>query len=240
MKANLAAKLLLAFACWCLIFGGRVVGTEEVGVVSTDFHHIAAPDSRLLAHTGTTARDGRGEKTGATGMETVNVRLLDLELVDQDGGKVKFKSDVIGDKVAVIIPFYTTCTTSYPILIFMFTRLQEALGDRLGKDVVLISVSVDPRTDIPVRLKAYARRQKAKQGWVFLSGDRDNLGQVLLGVGAILSPNLEDHNHIPITVFGSAHSEWRQFHGFPSPEQILGEINRALPGEQGSGGSVLP
>ena len=173
-------------------------------------------------------------KASSSDRESVTVKLLDLELLDQDGNKVKFKSDVVGDRIAVIIPFYTTCTTSYPILIFMFTRLQEALGERLGKEVVLVSVSVDPRTDIPVRLKAYARRQKAKPGWVFLSGDRKNLGQVLLGVGVLFSPNLDDHNHIPITLVGSAHSDWRRFHGFPSPEQVLGEINKSSPNREGS------
>ena len=234
MKAKLAARLLLAFLGWFLVFGGGVAVAAEVGIASTGSHHRATPGSRLLAQSRTAARNAPGGKSEAPGKEAIPVKLLDLELVDQDGGKVKFKSDVIGDKVAVIIPFYTTCTTAFPILIFMFTRLQEALGDRLGKDVVLVSVSVDPRTDIPVRLKAYARRQKAKPGWVFLSGDRNNLGQVLLGVGVLFSPNLEDHNHIPITLVGSARSEWRRFHGFPSPEQILGEINRALPAHPGS------
>lgn len=158
----------------------------------------------------------------------MGVTLHDLELIDQDGAQLRFRSDIIGDRVAVVIPFYTTCTTSYPILIFMFTRLQEMLGERLGKDVVLVSVSVDPKTDTPVRLKAFARRQKAKPGWLFLSGDRYNLGKVLLGVGVLYSPNIDDHNHIPITLVGRAESEWRRFHGFPTPEQIMAEINRSL------------
>jgi protein SCO1/2 len=160
--------------------------------------------------------------------EAINVKLHDLELIDQDGQRLKFRSDVIGDRVAVVIPFYTTCTTAYPILIFMFTRLQEMLGPRLGKEVVLVSISVDPRTDIPVRLKAFARRQKAMPGWVFLSGDRTNLGQVLWGVGVLFSSNLEEHDHIPITMVGSANGEWRRFHGFPSPEQVLAQVEEAL------------
>jgi len=170
----------------------------------------------------------------ASSKESANAELLDLELVDQDGNKVKFKSDVVGDKVAVIIPFYTTCTTSYPILIFMFTRLQEMLGERLGKEVVLVSVSVDPKTDTPMRLKAYARRQKALPGWVFLSGDRINLGQVLFGVRVLHSPNIEEHNHIPITLVGSAGGSWRRFHGFPSPDQIYSEVGNVLAARQPS------
>ena len=234
MHLKVGTRLLLILVLGFMLCAFRVAGAAEEGLRQLELSTPLGSAGWVLAQSGTPALDGPGGKSQAPGKESVNVKLLDLELVDQDGSKVKFKTDVIGDKVAVIIPFYTTCTTAYPILIFMFTRLQEALGDRLGKEVVLVSVSVDPRTDIPVRLKAYARRQKAKPGWVFLSGDRNNLGQVLLGVGVLFSPNLEDHNHIPITLVGSAHSEWRRFHGFPSPEQILGEINKSLPGHQGS------
>ncbi len=158
----------------------------------------------------------------------VKVELHDVELIDQDGGRVRFRSDVIGDRAAVVIPFYTTCTTSFPILIFVLTRLQDMLGERLGREVVLVSVTVDPRTDIPVRLKAYAKKQKARPGWVFLSGDRNSLGQVLLGVGVLFSSNLEEHNHIPVTMVGSSWCEWRRFHGFPTPEQLLGQLEKAL------------
>ncbi len=172
--------------------------------------------------------------SGGSSEETITVKLHDLELVDQDGKKVKFKSDVIGNRVAVIVPFYTTCTTNYPILIYTFTRLQDMLGDHLEKDVVLISVSVDPRTDIPIRLKAFARRNKAKPGWVFLSGERNNLGQVLWGVGVLFSTNLEEHNHIPITMVGSAGGAWKRLHGFPSPDQVLSQINELLSARQGS------
>jgi protein SCO1/2 len=160
--------------------------------------------------------------------DQVKVELHDLELIDQDGRCVRFRSDVIGDRAAVVIPFYTTCTSSFPILIFILARLQDLLEDRLGREVVLVSVTVDPRTDIPARLKAYAKKQKARPGWVFLSGDRRSLGQVLCGMGILSSANVEDHNHIPVTMVGSTWGSWRRFHGFPTPEQILGQVEETL------------
>ena len=182
----------------------------------------------LAAGAGCGRETGSGQSVAETSDGAVQVVLHDLDLVDQDGKRVKFRSDVIGDRVAVVIPFYTACTTSYPILIFMLTRLQALLGDHLGKDVVLVSVSVDPSTDTPPRLKAYARRQKAKPGWVFLSGDGNNLGQVLWGAGLLYSSNIEEHNHIPVTLVGSAGSEWKRFHGFPSPEQVMAQVGKSL------------
>jgi protein SCO1/2 len=161
-------------------------------------------------------------------LKTVEVKLQDVEIVDQDGRKLRFKSDIVGGKVVVLIPFYTTCTTAYPILIYTFTRLQNSLGDRLGKEVVLVSVSVDPKTDIPVRLKAFARRQKARPGWIFLAGERDNLTKILLGVGILSSQNLDDHNHTPFTVVGGEGRDWKRFYGFPSPELLNSHIQNLL------------
>ena len=170
----------------------------------------------------------KSDKINIPERQTIKVKLHDLDLIDQDGKTAKFKSEIIGNRVAVIIPFYTTCTTAYPILVFIFTRLQILLGDRLGKEVVLVTLTVDPRTDIPIRLKAFARRQKARPGWVFLTGERNNLGKVLWGTGAILSANLEEHDHIPITMVGSADGQWRRFHGFPTPEQLLDQVEKEL------------
>jgi protein SCO1 len=166
----------------------------------------------------------------ATETKKVDVQLSDLELWDQDGKGVRFKGDVIGDRVAAIVPFYTNCTTAYPILIFVFSKLQEMLGEQLGKEVVLVSVSVDPRTDIPVRLKAFATRKKAKPGWVFVSGDRNNLAKVLDGIGVqyIVGQSLDEHNHIPLTLVGDPRGEWKRFYGYPSPEVLLEEIKRVL------------
>lgn len=162
--------------------------------------------------------------------DKADVQLLDLDLWDQDGKSVRFKSDIIGDRVAAIVPFYTNCTTAYPILIFVFGKLQELLGESLGRDVVLVSVSVDPRTDIPVRLKAFATRKKAKPGWVFVSGERHNLAKVLDGIGVqyIVGQSLDEHNHIPLTMVGDPRGEWKRFYGYPSPEVLLEEIRRVL------------
>jgi protein SCO1/2 len=168
-------------------------------------------------------------------LKVVDVKLHDLELTDQDAQKVKFKSDVVGDRVAAMVPFYTTCTTAYPILIYTFSRLQTLMGDRLGREVVLVSVTVDPRTDIPIRLKAFARRQKAKPGWVFLTGDRNSLTKVLFGVGILPSQNLDDHNHTPLTVVGGEGRTWKRFHGFPSPELLKSHIESLLASKKGSG-----
>lgn len=167
-------------------------------------------------------------RSDVEGGEPVTVRIYDLNFKDQDGNTVNFNRDVIGDKVAVVIPFYTTCTIAYPILIFVFTRLQELLGDRLNHDVVLVSITVDPVTDIPIRLKAFAKRQNARPGWIFLTGDSRSLGQALMGVRVLPTESLEGHNHAPVTMVGREGAEWRRFRGFPTPEELLDQIEKYL------------
>src|SRR6185369_17077012 len=77
----------------------------------------------------------------------------DVELLNQDGQKLRFYSDVLKNKVVIINTFFTTCTSVCPPLNRNFEKLQEALGDRLGKDAFLVSITVDPETDTPTRLK---------------------------------------------------------------------------------------
>src|SRR6185436_4415743 len=76
----------------------------------------------------------------------------DVELINQDGQKMRFYSDVLKDKVVVINTFFTTCTGVCPPINRNLEKVQEALGDRLGKDAFLVSMSVDPETDTPARL----------------------------------------------------------------------------------------
>jgi protein SCO1/2 len=98
---------------------------------------------------------------------------------------------------------------------------------------VLVSISVDPRTDIPVRLKAFANRQKAKPGWIFLTGDMNSLSSVLAGIGIryIVGQSLDEHDHVPLTLVGDSKGEWKRFYGYPPPEVLLAQINSVIAGK---------
>src|SRR5512137_3231696 len=98
------------------------------------------------------------------------VEVPDVELVDQDGKPVRLRALLSGDKAVIADFVFTTCTTVCPMLSAIMVRMQDRLGDRLGKDVTMISVTVDPARDTPARLKAYAKKWKARPGWVWLTG----------------------------------------------------------------------
>ena len=80
-------------------------------------------------------------------LEGARKYFTDTLLTDQDGKKVKFYSDLVMGKVVVINSFFTSCGATCPIISGTMQKLQTWLGDRLGDEVHLISISVDPTTD---------------------------------------------------------------------------------------------
>ncbi len=156
----------------------------------------------------------------------VDLSVPDLKLTDQNGQSGKFLSDFIGDRLAAITFTYTTCTTICPVLDGIFKSVQNRLGDELGKNVSLITISIDPATDIPQRLKEHADKFGAKPGWSFLTGDRETVNRVLKGM-EVYSPDIFNH---PPTVFivDGRRGTWLRMNGFPSP----GLVEKALRNQQ--------
>ncbi len=175
------------------------------------------------------AKDGHAKhkamtEDGKSAEQTnIDVQLHDLELVTQDGKQVKFKSDVIGDKLVAINFIYTSCTTICPISSAIFTQLQELLGERQGKEVILISMSIDPVRDIPRRMQKEAEKFKAKPGWTYLTGKKGNVDQVLRGLDAYYSDYTQ---HPPMVMVGDGKTgRWKRYFGFPHPENLLTMID---------------
>ncbi len=107
----------------------------------------------------------------------------DVVLVDQDGKPRRFYSDLLAGKIVVINTIFTTCTGMCPAVSKTFARIQDRVGDRLGRDVHLISISVDPVNDTPEKLKAFAQAFGARPGWYFLTGEEDNVRLALYKLG---------------------------------------------------------
>lgn len=157
-----------------------------------------------------------------SGAAAASVKLHDGVLITQDGDSVRFVDDVIADRIVVMNFVYTTCTTVCPVLSAIFIQLQQRLDDRLGTDVHMVSVSVDPGRDTPERLKAYADSLKARSGWVWLTGDKSEIDNVLRGLGAY-TPDFEDHPSM-ILVGDGRTGTWKRFFGFPGPDKILDAV----------------
>jgi protein SCO1 len=105
----------------------------------------------------------------------------DVALTDQNGQKLQLYSDLLRDKVVVTTLFSTSRQISSPLT--TLAKMQDWLGDRFGKQVNLVSISVDPQEDTPAQLKLFAEKLKAKPGWYFVTGDQGNLNLILSILG---------------------------------------------------------
>ncbi|HEU4769774.1 MAG TPA: SCO family protein [Pyrinomonadaceae bacterium] len=143
----------------------------------------------------------------------------DVELINQDGEKVRFYSDVLKNKVVVINTFFTTCTSICPPMNRNFEKIQEALGDRLGKEAFLVSISVDPVTDTPTRLKEYGRRFHARPGWMFLTGKKENVDWALYKLGQYVETR-DDHTSIFI-IGNEPKGLWKKAAGLAKFEELI-------------------
>ena len=153
----------------------------------------------------------------------------DVEVLDQHGNALHFYSDLIKGKTVAINFIFTNCTTICPPLAATFARLQKEMGDKIGKDVHLISISVDPLTDTPERLKAWGAKFKAGAGWTFVTGEKQEMDKLLNALGAAVSKR-EDHT--PATIIGNdAKGVWTRTYGLAKINQIIGVINDVIAGK---------
>jgi protein SCO1/2 len=143
----------------------------------------------------------------------------DVELTNQDGKKVRFYTDVLKGKTVVVNSFFTSCTSVCPPMNRNMEKIQEALGDRVGRDVFLVSISVDPEVDTPVRLKEYAKKFHAGPGWIFLTGKKENLDWALYKLGQYVE-NKDDHQTIFI-VGNETTGLWKKAFGMANVAELV-------------------
>lgn len=146
----------------------------------------------------------------------------DVKVLDQEGHALNFYTDLIKDKTVAINFIFTNCTTICPPLAATFARLQKEMGDKIGKEVHLISISVDPVTDTPERLKAWGAKFKAGPGWTFVTGEKQEIDKLLNALGAAVSKR-EDHT--PALIIGNdSKGVWTRTYGLAKIPQIIGVI----------------
>ena len=154
------------------------------------------------------------------------VKLLNPELRDQNGTPVHFASDIVGDRIMALNFIYTDCNTACPVASAIFSKLQNRLGEKLTQDVRMVSLSINPGTDTPERLKAYAERFHASPEWVWLTGQKAQVDALLKGLGVYRA---DYTNHASVILVGDPSRDvWMRFNGFSSPDDIAARIDELL------------
>lgn len=150
----------------------------------------------------------------------------DTLLLDQNGRSLHFYSDLLKGKTVVINTFFSTCPGSCVKMAVVLRHFQDRLGDRVGKDVHLISISVDPDVDRPEVLRAYAEKWAARPGWYFLTGDKANVEQILRKLGQFL-PDKESHTTL-LFMGNDRTGLWKKAQGLAQSEDLYAVLNSVL------------
>lgn len=147
-----------------------------------------------------------------------SARIPDVEVHDQNGKRLKFSSDLIKGKTVAINFIFTTCTTICPPLTATFRRVQQELAAQ-NLPVELISISVDPSTDTPERLRDFAAKFKAGPGWTFVTGDKAAIDSILRVLGTAVA---DKNDHTPMILIGNDVSgHWTRTYGLSSPANLM-------------------
>ncbi len=94
-----------------------------------------------------------------------------ITLQTQDGKNVRFYDDLVKDKIVTINFFFGHCEEVCPLVMANLVKVQKLLGDRVGRDIFMNSITLKPEEDKPASLKKYMKKFNAKpEGWTFLTG----------------------------------------------------------------------
>lgn len=153
-----------------------------------------------------------------------SARIPDVPVLDQDGKRLNFYSDLIKDKTVAINFIFTTCTTICPPLTATFRRVQQELATS-SPEATLISISVDPSTDTPPRLSDFAAKFKAGAGWTFVTGGQSEISSLLKALGAGVA---DKNDHTPMILIGNDRAGyWTRAYGLSSPTLLVKTIVEA-------------
>ena len=107
-------------------------------------------------------------------------------------------------------------------------QVQEALGKRLGKDVFMYSMTLQPEFDRPKDLKDYAKRYGIKPGWSLLTGQPTEMEIIRRKLGFFnddpkIDADLKNHTGM-LRIGNEKLDRWFMMPVLSSPKQIAREI----------------
>ena len=147
-----------------------------------------------------------------------------LVLTTHEGRTVKFYDDLVKDKIVIFNMFYAKCEGICSPITRNLVRLQQVLGNRVGKDIFMYSFTLKPKEDNVDALAHYAHMHKTRPGWFFLTGSAEDMETVRRKLGFVdPDPQVDKDlsNHIGVIKYGNEPLErWGGCPGMQAPEWI--------------------
>ncbi len=171
------------------------------------------------------ADEHAGHKAPASNtQEHTQVKFANVPLLDETGKTVRLEQDLVQGKIVVMSFIYTSCTTVCPVVSSIMGKVQKQLGARVGNEVQLVSISIDPQRDDPKRLQDYARTFQRGPGWSWLTGSSQSINETLKGLGSFSG---DFKNHQPLILVGDGNNRhWMRYYGFTDPALLAKEVEK--------------
>ena len=132
----------------------------------------------------------------------------DREVIDQNGNKLRFWSDVLQGRAVIINVIFTNCAAACPLVTQLLAVTRDELVPAIADDVWFVSITVDPERDTPEALKAFAERQEVDESrWVFLTGAKEDIDHILRKLRRY-TPNLDAHSTELLAGITRGNHEW--------------------------------
>lgn len=148
-----------------------------------------------------------------------------VPLVTQDGKTVRFYDDLMKDKKVLVNFIFALCDKACPLDTAKMAQLQKLLGARVGRDVFMYSITLDPENDTPEKLKGYATEFGAGPGWLFLTGKRADIDKVRFKFGD--RGKKEEHANT-VRIGDVARGQWMRLPLAADHNFLVAEIDRTL------------
>ncbi|MBD2839998.1 SCO family protein [Pseudomonas sp. JM0905a] len=150
-------------------------------------------------------------------------------LVTHLGRKVRFYDDLLRGKVVVLNMMYASCGRNCPTATANLRKVQRMLGERVGRDIFMYSITLQPELDQPHHLQEYVDKFDIGPGWEYLTGDPQDILDLRYALGFYDVDPLVDGNQLTHTGMVRIGNEpigrWTMSPALTDPEHILAAIN---------------
>jgi protein SCO1 len=153
---------------------------------------------------------------------SVELQLPEVDLVRDDGKTVPLSGELNDGRPVVLNFVFTSCGTICPVMSQIFSQLQKKVGD----DVHLVSITIDPENDTPSRLAEYAKKFNAGPRWRFYTGTTETSVATQRAFETFRGDKM---SHTPVAFLRArAGQRWIRIDGFASADELATELRQLL------------
>lgn len=155
-----------------------------------------------------------------------------VPLVTHDGKSVRFFDDLLKGKVVMLNFIYTSCPDVCSVETSRLVNVQEILGERVGKDIFMYSITIDPDNDTPEVLRQYREKFGVGPGWSFLTGNEADILLLRKKMGLYTEDIDQDgatNNHnVSLIIGNQSTGQWMKRSPFDDPNFLAAQVGSWL------------